>query len=120
MPIGLYDTNEERAQDLVQDDDLDDAETSNPFSLTARAQMFCDMVISLTAGNARTLTPDEFEQVMCAYDELENFERYSVAIEMRRSGYNWIATLDDRADRFDDEIGGYDLYCRISSDSGTP
>jgi len=119
MPVGLESATEEATQTAAQKDDAADAETHNPLSLTPKSKAFCELALALTAKNTQTLSADDFATLAEEYDKLEGFERYAAGIELQRVGVDWLTTLEDNKDGYDDELNGYDVYCQIRSADAT-
>ena len=118
MPIGLDSATEQASQIAAQKDDAADAATHNPMSLTTRTKAFCDLVLAVTEKNNRTLTNDQFVDLAKEYAKLEGFERYAAGVELQRVGVDWLITLDDPKDGYDDELNGYDVYTKIRGADG--
>jgi hypothetical protein len=72
-------------------------------------------VLATSEKNTRTLTNDQFNDLANEYQKLEGFERYAAGIELQRVGVDWLKTLEDDKDGYDDDLNGYNVYCQIRS-----
>jgi hypothetical protein len=111
MPLELASDTEDAAQQIEDLAPEKEAETQNPLAVGGRVKALTDLIVRVTDGNQRTMSPAEFADLADAYDKLEEFERLELRTDLARRNIYWTSTLEDPCEGYADT--GYDAYQRL-------